>query len=353
MMPAYRADHGLAQLLQFEHVAWFDSGKVRILDRRVYPTEIRYAVCTSHTEVAQAIADMVTQSAGPYYAAAHGMTLAAWECRNSADPMSYLRRAAYTLSHARPTTAVRMEAITSVALQTAEAALAAGKPLVPAMEAFALELMERRYRNIAKCAAFLVDQMPQKCTLLTQCFAETVVGLFIREAQSRGIDLQMICPETRPFLQGARLTASVAQQQGCPVWVISDNMPGLLLCEGKIDLFTSAADAICMDGTVINKVGTYQIALCAKEAGVPYFVTGAPDRKHKSGKDVPIEQRDGNALLEFRGIPTTLPGVQGLYPAFDRTPGHLVTGVVTDRGVFSPHCLSDYFTDTDDDFPGA
>lgn len=348
-----RADYGLAQLLQFEHVAWFDSGKVRILDRRVYPTEIRYAECTSHTEVAQAIADMVTQSAGPYYAAAHGMTLAAWECRTSADPIAYLRKAAYTLSHARPTTAVRMEAITGAALQAAEAALAEGKPLVPAMEAFALDLMERRYRNINKCATYLVDQMPKSCTLLTQCFAETVVGLFIREAQQRGIDLKLICPETRPFLQGARLTASVAQQQGCPVHVISDNMPGLLLSEGKIDLFTSAADAICMDGTVINKVGTYQIALCAKEAGVPYYVTGAPDRKHKEGKDVPIEQRDGSALLEFRGIRTTLPGVQGLYPAFDRTPGRLVTGVVTDRGIFAPTDLVSYFTDADDDFPGA
>ena len=82
-----RADYGLAQLLQFEHVAWFEDGKVRILDRRVYPTEIRYEICHSHTDVAQAIADMVTQSAGPYYAAAHGMTLAAWECRNSATPM--------------------------------------------------------------------------------------------------------------------------------------------------------------------------------------------------------------------------------------------------------------------------
>ena len=92
--------------------------------------------------MAQAIADMVTQSAGPYYAAAHGMTLAAWECRNSADPLVYLRKAAYTLSHARPTTAVRMEAITGAALQAAETALAAGKPLVPAMQAFALELIE-------------------------------------------------------------------------------------------------------------------------------------------------------------------------------------------------------------------
>ena len=144
-----RADYGLAQLLQFEHVAWFEDGKVRILDRRVYPTEIRYEICHSHTDVAQAIADMVTQSAGPYYAAAHGMTLAAWECRNSATPMEYLRRAAYTLSHARPTTAVRMEAITNAALQAAETALADGKPLVPAMHTFAQELMERRYRNIA------------------------------------------------------------------------------------------------------------------------------------------------------------------------------------------------------------
>ena len=349
-----RADHDLAFLLQFENVAWYENGAVRILDRRVYPMETRFVICRSHTEVAQAIADMVTQSAGPYYAAAHGMTLAAYECRDSADPLAFLTRAAYTLSHARPTTASRMEAITGAALARAKTALAAGENVVEALHAFALDMMETRYRNIDKCALALAERLPRNATVMTQCFAETVVGLMLRDAAQMGKTVRLICPETRPFLQGARLTASVAAQQGCRATVITDNMPGMILSREKVDLFTSAADAICMDGTVVNKVGTFQIALCARHFGVPYFVTGAPDRGKPDAASVHIEYRDGSAVLEHCGVKVTYPGVEGLYPAFDVTPPELVTGFVTDRGVFTADTLPQYFRpDEEGDFPSA
>lgn len=349
-----RADHDLAFLLQFENVAWYEEGTVRILDRRVYPMETRFVTCRSHTDVAQAIADMVTQSAGPYYAAAHGMTLAAYECRNSADPLAFLTRAADTLSHARPTTAGRMEAITGAALARAKTALAAGENVVDALHAFALDMMETRYRNIDKCALALAERLPRDATVMTQCFAETVVGLMLRDAAKMGKTVRLICPETRPFLQGARLTASVAAQQGCRATVITDNMPGMILSRERVDLFTSAADAICMDGTVVNKVGTFQIALCAEHFGVPYLVTGAPDRHKPDAASVQIEYRDGSAVLEHCGVRVTYPGVEGLYPAFDVTPPELVSGYVTDRGVFTAHTLPQYFRpDEAGDFPSA
>ena len=106
-----RRDEGLAFLLRYENVAWYESGTVRILDRRIYPVRIEFATCHTHGEVAQAIADMVTQSGGPYTAAAMGMALAAWEARdkNAADALAFLEQAAYTLAHARPTTAAKME----------------------------------------------------------------------------------------------------------------------------------------------------------------------------------------------------------------------------------------------------
>jgi len=349
-----RADHGLAFLLQFENVAWYQDGAVRILDRRVYPMETRFVTCRSHREVAQAIADMVTQSAGPYYAAAHGMTLAAFECRNDRDPLAYLTQAAYTLSHARPTTASRMEAITNAALACAKQALENGQDLVEALQDYAVGMMETRYRNIDKCARLLAEQLPRDTAVMTQCFAETIVGLLLRDAAEQGKTVRMFCPETRPFLQGARLTASVAAQQGCDVTVITDNMPGMILSTQKIDLFTSAADAICMDGTIVNKVGTFQIALCAKHFGVPYYVTGSPDRSKPNAAAVQIEYRDGNSVLEHLGIRATYPGVKGLYPAFDITPPQLVTGIVTDRGIFTPETLSRYYLpDEVQDFPSA
>lgn len=353
-MQNLRADHGLAFLLQFENVAWYAEGTVRILDRRVFPMETRFVTCRTHREVAQAIADMVTQSAGPYYAAAHGMTLAAYECRGMADPMAFLKQAAHTLSHARPTTASRMEAITRACLLEARLALERGRDMVEALHEYAVSMMEFRYRNIDKCAQELAERLPREATVMTQCFAETVVGLMLRDAAEMGKTVRLICPETRPFLQGARLTASVAAQQGCEATVITDNMPGMILSREKVDLFTSAADAICMDGTVINKVGTFQIALCANHFGVPYYVTGAPDRSKANAAAVTIEYRDGDAVLDHQGVRVTAPGVKGLYPAFDVTPPQLVTGYVTDRGVLTAASLPGYFADSEEnDFPSA
>lgn len=353
-MDSLRADHDLGFLLRFENVAWYTDGAVRILDRRVYPMETRFVTCRTHVEVAQAIADMVTQSAGPYYAAAHGMTLAAYECRGSRDPLFYMERAAYVLSHARPTTAGRMEAITGAALTQARLALESGRDPVEALQAYGAELMETRYRNIDKCAQALARLLPGDATVMTQCFAETVVGLLLRDAAAMGKQVRLICPETRPFLQGARLTASVAAQQGCQATVICDNMPGMVMSCQKVDLFTSAADVICMDGTVVNKVGTFQIALCASHFGVPYYVTGSPDRGKPSASAVTIEYRDGASVLEHQGVKVTLPGVQGLYPAFDVTPPGLVTGYVTDRGVYTAASLPHYFAPGETgDFPSA
>lgn len=353
-MTMRRADHGLAFLLQFENVAWYEDGVVRILDRRVFPMETRFVTCRTHGEVAQAIADMVTQSAGPYYAAAHGMALAAHECRNSREPMDFLRQAAHTLSHARPTTATRMEGITAACLRAAKRALDGGQDVTEALRRHAVDMMEIRYRNIDRCAVELARRMPAHATVMTQCFAETVVGLMLRDAAALGKQVSLICPETRPFLQGARLTASVAAQQGVPVTVICDNMPGLLLSQGKVDLFTSAADVICMDGTVVNKVGTFPIALCASRFRVPYYVTGAPDRKKADAGSVTLEYRDGDSVLEHQGVRVTLPGVTGLYPAFDITPAELVTGYVTDRGVLQSGELHRYFDGVADaDFPSA
>lgn len=353
-MKQLRADHGLAFLLRFENVAWYENGTVRILDRRVFPMETRFVTCRTHREVAQAIADMVTQSAGPYYAAAHGMTLAAYECRGTAEPLALLEQAAYTLSHARPTTSSRMEAITRACLQEAAHALACGHDMVDSLHTYAVNMMETRYQNIDKCALALAEKLPREATVMTQCFAETVVGLLLRDATEMGKTVRLICPETRPFLQGARLTASVAARQGCEATVITDNMPGMILSQEKVDLFTSAADAICMDGTVINKVGTFQIALCARHFGVPYYVTGAPDRNKANAAAVTIEYRDGDAVLDHQGVRVTAPGVKGLYPAFDVTPPELVTGYVTDRGVFTAAQLPEYFRGVSGgDFPSA
>ena len=343
-----RADAGLAYMLQYEHVAWYEDGAVHILDRRVYPTKVEYVTCRDHVAVMQAIRDMVTQSAGPYTAAGMGMALAAWECRGktAAEQMAYLHQAAGTIADARPTTRSRMALICDGCLNAAEAALAEGRADIDlAIREHVIRTNNRRYGKINQVAKYLVDLFPAHGTVMTQCFSETIVGMMLKEAKLAGKDIRLFCPETRPYFQGARLTATVCRDMGFDVTVITDNMPAFVMEREGVDLFTCAADAICLDGYVVNKVGTLQIAICANHFGIPAFVTGAPDIGHPTKDTVRIEMRDPEFTLQAMGVRTAAEGVKGYYPAFDMTPPHLISGIVTDRGVFSPFDLHRYFAD--------
>ena len=339
-----RADDGLAFMLRYENIAWYEDGAVRILDRRVYPAKTSFVVCKSHEEVAKAIKDMVTQSAGPYTAAPMGMALAAYECRGQAEKAQreHLIKAAETISTARPTTEKRMRAVTSECLAAADAALKEGADVSAAIVQKTIEMNDERYGRIDRIAHFLVEKIPQHGTVMTFCFAETIVGMMLRECRRTGKTIRLFCPETRPYFQGARLTATVCRDMGFDVTVICDNMPAAVMKNEGVDVFTTAADAICVDGHVVNKVGTLQTAIAAKYFGVPYYVTGAPDLGHPSADSITIEMRDPQFSLQAMGVRTAAEGVKGYYPAFDITPPELVTGVVTDLGIFSPHDLEKY-----------
>lgn len=343
-----RYDEGMGFLLKFENVAWYEDGKVRILDRRIYPIEIKFVTCTTHIEVAQAIADMVTQSGGPYTAAAMGMVLAAYEVmkKGESDALSYMEKAAYTLSHARPTTVEKMKHVVEGSMKVVKERLEAGdrgQNLIDALFDYAFNRINNNYKKHFLIAKHLADKIPQGGTVMTQCFGETIIGTLLRECQNRGNAIKMICPETRPYFQGARLTASVACDMGFDVTVISDNMPAYAMKEKKVDVFTSAADVITMDGYVVNKVGTFQIALAASYWGIPYFATGTPNPAHPLIDTVKIEQRDAALVMDSLGTKTTMDGVKGYYPAFDITPPKLCDGIVTDKGIFAPMNLKAYF----------
>jgi methylthioribose-1-phosphate isomerase len=342
-----RADKGLAFMLQYENIAWYDNGAVKILDRRVYPTKISFVTCRSHGEVTQAITDMVTQSAGPYTAAAMGMALAAFECKGIKEEKQkeYLRKAAYTISHARPTTVERMKLIVDGCYAIAEQALDEGKDVSEAIVEHTIRINNKRYNKVALMAEYLADMFPKKGKIMTQCFGETIVGLMLKKARERNCDLKVFCPETRPYFQGARLTASVVHDSGFDVTVITDNMPAYVMQKENIDVFTSAADAICLDGYVVNKIGTFQIAMVAKYFGVPYFVTGAPDIGHPTVDTINIEMRDPEFVLQAMGVRTAMEGVKGYYPSFDITPPELVSGVVTDKGIYTPYDLHRYYAE--------
>lgn len=344
-----RQDKDLAFMLQYENIAWYEDGKVRILDRRVYPREVRYEICNNHKEVAKAITDMVTQSAGPYVAAGMGMALAAYETKdmNEKNMWEYLINAADTLATARPTTTMRMRIIVDNCLNVAKEAMDKGLKVDEEIFRHTIEHNNNRYRRIGQVAEYLADMFPINGRVMTQCFGETIVGMMLREAKKRNNEIKLFVPETRPYFQGARLTASVAYDQGFDVTVITDNMPAYVMETKRVDLFTSAADAICLDGHIVNKIGTFQIAIVAKYMGIPYFVTGIPDKDHDKISTVDIEERDSDFVLQAMGVKTAMDGVKGYYPSFDITPPHLVSGVVTDKGIFSAYDLHRYFNKSD------
>lgn len=341
-----RADEGLPFLLRYENVADYRNGEVWILDRRKYPAEEEFVRCTGYREVAEAIASMVTQSGGPWLAAAYGMVSAARGVRNLPHERAKeeLRRAADLLIYARPTTSANMKTHITRILKAAEDAISCGEDAESITYAYVRKNLENRYRNSRQIAMYAVDLMPDDVSILTQCYAETLIGFVLLVSQEKGKKISLICPETRPYLQGAKLTASVACDMGVPVTVITDNMPAYILSKGIAQVFISAADVITLDGYVVNKIGTFQIALAAHFCGVPYYALGTPSQANPDISKVKVEERDPEETVHAMGIRTAKPGVKGYYPAFDVTPPHLIRAVVTPKGVFPPTGLQAYFS---------
>lgn len=325
-----RADEGLADFLRYENVAWFDGSHVRILDRRVFPDPERFVECSTVPEVARAIADMVTQSGGPKLAALYGLRLSAAAVAGQARDEAFdaVRAHARILAAARPTTAAQLGRLLDDVIDDAvgrDTTLS----VCDAVDLAVHDAVDSRYRAFGRIADRIVRAYPDPEGILTYCFGELLVGFLLQRYRAAGARPHLYVPETRPFLQGARFTATVGVQSGVQVTVISDAMTGALLASGRVGLFTTAADVIAMSGHVVNKVGTYTTAVLAHRHQVPYCVGGMPSRDHRGPEDIVIEDRDPDEVLSFRGARTTVPGVRGWYPAFDITPPELVDLVAT------------------------
>jgi methylthioribose-1-phosphate isomerase len=321
---------------------------VRILDRRVFPFQKTWVTCRDHEDVAKAIEDMVTQSSGPLFAAAAGMTLAA----RHADRLSTAdQRREHMTGAGRRLVATRrtnnqIRDVVAELLEVTEAVLAAGEPLAGAVEDAALAAGNRyldRSRVMGEHAAALI---PDGATVLTHCWAESYLTETVAAVLRSGKRMDAICTETRPYLQGARLTSESLAEMGVPTRLITDGMAAHLMSRGEITRFVTAADRVTMDGHVVNKVGTLQIAIAAHAFDVPYVaLVQAPDRQAPSADAVELEDRDGDEVLFTLGRRTASERVTGIYPAFDVTPPRYVRTVVTDRGRFSPQDLASYYAE--------
>jgi len=195
-----------------------------------------------------------------------------------------------------------------------------------------LEAQRRISEDTGRHAETLLDSGDR---ILTHCFAGPALLYMLRIAREKGKDVRVLCTETRPYLQGARLTAWSVSELGVDTTLITDNMAAHCMSRGMVSKVFAAADRVAMDGVVANKVGTLQLAICAHYFRISFYILayGGPDAKTPRGSDIPIEERDPREVLEFRGTPISGPAVKGYYPAFDLTPPELVTGIVTAQGV--------------------
>ncbi len=331
----------LPLLIRRAGMAEWDAGLVRILDRRALPLSEKYLECRTTEDVAIAIEEMAIQGAFSLSIAA-GYGLALNPCRGQDDIDSIRKRAARLLK-TRPT-GLALQRMMNACLQNAEAAIDAGsksdEAIVATVDQAAATLARQAWKTGQRAAELLEDG----ASILTHCFPDRSYVYMLLEAARAGKRLKIICSETRPYLQGARLTSLCAQQAGFDVTVITDGMGGFLMRRGEIDAFVTAADRVCMDGTVCNKIGTYQYALAASANGIPYYVLrqSGPDVESAGERDIEVEMRPGEALLYCGGERTAPEGVHGLYPGFDITPPDLVKAIVTDRGVFEPSMIATY-----------
>lgn len=307
---------------------------VAILDRRVFPEQRVWVHCGGVEDVAKAIEDMVTQSSGPYFAALWGMVLAARAAAGlgPAEARAHLEEAGARLIATRRTNNHLRKAV-AAALSPVDGQ--SGEELVAAVLAGAKAGDERYRSRSASLGRHTADLLPDGATVLTHCWADLYLVELVRAAADR--NLAFVCTETRPYLQGARLTAETLAEMGADTTLITDGMGAAVLASGKVDALVTAADRVTMDGHVVNKIGTLGLAVAAAAFDVPFHaMVQAPDRLAPTAADVPIEYRDGTEIVNR-------PGIRGHYPAFDITPPRFVTTVVTDRGPYDPHRLSDYY----------
>jgi methylthioribose-1-phosphate isomerase len=328
-------------------LAWTPEG-VRFIDQTRLPLEESYVLATTYEQVADVIVTMVVRGAPAIgVSAAYGVVLGAM--RSTAETAEEFapefERICARLAGTRPTAVNLFWAIDRMRGLFSRL-LAAGATIAEVRESFLAEANTMYDEDIAACkamGAFGAELLPDEAGVLTHCNAGalatcgygTALGV-IRAAVERGKRIHVFADETRPFLQGARLTAWELMADGIPTTVICDNMAASLMRAGRIQAVVVGADRIAANGDFANKIGTYNVAILAREHGIPFYVA-APwstiDLATETGDAIPIEERPHTEVTHHGGKQLTPHGVGICNPAFDVTPAKYVTAIVTERGV--------------------
>ena len=324
-----------------------------LLDQTCLPQSVKLIECKNWRVVAEAIRRLEVRGAPAIgAAAAFGLVLGAYEIQNDkGDFGQNLRLVAEELQKTRPTAVNLSWAIDRMlAIVSRLASAGSTSDIIQALEeeALAIAAEDRQVnKKISEFGAALFDQPDM--SVLTHCNAGalatvefgTALGV-IRQAWSEKRISRVFADETRPLLQGARLTAWELKEDNIPVTVITDNMAGWVMKKGMVQAVLVGADRIALNGDVANKIGTYSVAVLAEQHKIPFYVA-APvstfDFSMETGEDIPIEERNPEEVTTFCGVACTPAGVDVFNPAFDVTPYHLITAIITEYGVLRPPYL--------------
>ncbi len=327
-----------------------DSDGVSLLDQTAIPREVRYAKITTPDEMRHAIQTMVVRGAPAIgVAGAYGLILSARQQLQESPVTSQSMAAALLadadlLESARPTAVNLQWAMDRMRRLIQAKADHSPEEILKAVEAEALRIYDEDVamcKAIGKHGAALV---PKAARILTHCNAGalatagygTALGV-IREAFAADPSIQVYADETRPRLQGARLTTWEMVQEGIPVTLITDNMSAWVMKQGKVDMVIVGADRIAANGDAANKIGTYLLALAAKAHNIPFYVaapSSTVDPSIASGEQIPIEERPEDEVYWIHNEAICPEGVRFFNPSFDVTPAELITGIITEKGVF-------------------
>jgi methylthioribose-1-phosphate isomerase len=325
---------------------WQD-GKLLLLDQRKLPLEETYIACYDHEEVAQAIETMVVRGAPAIgVVAAFGVVLGLKKLAKERPFPEALEIVISRLSQTRPTARNLFWALERMRLAYERAQSEAEEIIIQRLLQEARVMEAEDVATNKKIGSYGAPLIPDGSTILTHCNAGelatagygTALGV-VRAAWEEGKKVKVLACETRPFLQGARLTCWELRRANIPVTLITDNMAGWLMQRGEVQLVITGADRIARNGDTANKIGTYSLAVLAQENRIPFYIA-APfstiDPQIKSGEEIPIEERNADEVRRVGQCWVTLPDIPVRHPAFDVTPSRLITAIITEKGLLWP-----------------
>ena len=329
-------------------IEWHDNA-IHMIDQRLLPQRYQVLVCRDHHQLAQAIRDMAVRGAPAIgAAAAFGLALCAVrsQARDAEQLLAELDDAAREIAATRPTAVNLFWALDRMRRRAESLRGRSVAEIAQALVAEAQAIADEDVETNRRMGRFGAELLRDGDAVLTHCNAGrlatvdygTALGV-VRAAVEQGKRIHVYADETRPRSQGARLTAWELMQDGIPVTLIADNAAGYFLRTGKIQAVLVGADRIAANGDVVNKVGTYKIAVVAKENGVPFYAvapTSTIDMSVPHGDAVPIEERSPAEVTHVEGVCIAPEGVAVANPAFDVTPHRYVTAIVTERGIVRP-----------------